>query len=244
VEMVTVPAFGPEWTKNELRDMSKSGRAEDRAYNRNLAWKEWSNDRSGLFGRKWLTRKVITWSFFGLCILIAISLAIFLPRPPSFSSNPNSPLVAQQGSNVPKPSFITGPLANFTFPAVLDLEMNTNGNIIPIHMNNIHTEIYLIDTNKPIATGDTGAFNRAPGKSHPLNIDVTFDYSADNSTDETWTKVHNACRSATLYSSGSRPGLNILIVLTMSIRGLIGHSRSATSISNVNCPIQLPTTSV
>lgn len=67
--MVTVPAFGPEWTKGELRGMSKRGQAEDRAYERNLAWKEWSSDRKGLFGKKWLTRKVLVWTIFGLCVL-------------------------------------------------------------------------------------------------------------------------------------------------------------------------------
>ncbi len=116
---------------------------------------------------------------------VAASLALFLPRAPSFSSNPNAPLTARQGSNVPNSSFSTGPLANFTFPATLDLEMSTGGNIIPIHMNNVHAEIYLIDTNKPVATGNTGGFTRAPGKTQQLNIDIMFDYSADNSTDQT-----------------------------------------------------------
>ncbi|KAF8334684.1 uncharacterized protein EI90DRAFT_3049835 [Cantharellus anzutake] len=243
VEMVTVPAFGPEWRKDELWAMSTRGRAEERSYRRGLAWKEWTSDRRGLFGKKWLTRKVIVWFTFGLVILIAVSLALFLPRVPSFGSNPNSPLTTQQGSNVPVPSFTNGPVANFTFPAALDLEMDTGGNIIPIHINNIHAEIYLIDTNKLIATGDTGGFTRSPGKTKQLNIDVRFNYAADNTSDQTWALVHNACKSSTFYPSGNRPGLNLFILLTLHIRGLINPPRTSTSISNVNCPIELPTSS-
>jgi hypothetical protein len=64
VELVTVPRFGPEWTKDELRLMTKKGRAEDSKFERQQRWREWNNNKRGLFGQKWLTRKVIVYTIF------------------------------------------------------------------------------------------------------------------------------------------------------------------------------------
>jgi len=169
-----------------------------------------------------------------------VFLAICLPRVPSFGFNPAAPLVAGWGT----PTFTRGPTANFTFRTDLDLEMDTGGNVIPIHLNNIHAKIYSADTQKLIATGDTGGVTRKGNEAAPLNVSVLFDYSADNDTDTTWNLVYNACKSATLYASGSRPGLNIVLVLDLSIRGLLSIHHASTAISNLACPIQLPTSSV
>ena len=68
MELVTVPRFGPEWSKGELRALTKKGRAEDKAYARSEKWREWTHDRKGLFGSKYLTRKVLVWVLFGLAI--------------------------------------------------------------------------------------------------------------------------------------------------------------------------------
>ena len=76
VELVTVPAFGPEWSKSELRAMTKKGRAEEKAFQREAKWKEWKNDNRGLFGSKWLTRKVLVWTAFVLIILCVLSSSV------------------------------------------------------------------------------------------------------------------------------------------------------------------------
>lgn len=149
-------------------------------------------------------------------------LAICLPRVPSFGFNPASPLKQGYGT----PVFTRGPTANFTFRVDLDLEMSTSGNLIPLHMNNLHASIYSADTQKLIATGDTHGFTQKGGTSKPLNVSVLFDYSANNDSDTTCKRclfsltfspnVHNrsvgnlvysACKSSSLYASGSRPGM-------------------------------------
>ncbi|KAF9516349.1 hypothetical protein BS47DRAFT_1381074 [Hydnum rufescens UP504] len=239
VELVTVPAFGPEWTKGELRAMTKKGRAEEKALHRDAKWKEWKNDNRGLFGKKWLTRKAIVWTLFVLIILMAVGLAICLPRVPSFAFNPTAPISTP--TNTSNPVVTRGPTANFTFDAVLDLEMSTGGNIIPLHMNNIHANVFIVDTNKLVAQGNTGSFNRKGGTTRRLDIPVLVNYVAPNDTDTTWNLLYSACKSST---TSSRPGLNILIVLDMSIRGLIGTAHTSTSISNLPCPITLPSSSV
>lgn len=69
VEMVTVPALGPEWKASEMRDMTKSGRREKKMESRDTYWKEFRRGERGLFGKRWLTRKFIVFFMFGLVIV-------------------------------------------------------------------------------------------------------------------------------------------------------------------------------
>jgi hypothetical protein len=76
VEMVTVPAFGPEWGKSEMKDMTKAGKREKKNEGRRRAWKEWSRDQRGLCGSKWLTRRVVVFILFGLCVMYVLSVLV------------------------------------------------------------------------------------------------------------------------------------------------------------------------
>lgn len=66
VEMVTVPAMGAEWSKDELKNMTKRGRKEDKRERRKEFWKAWNRDQRGLCG-KYFTRRVLVFFLFGLC---------------------------------------------------------------------------------------------------------------------------------------------------------------------------------
>ena len=65
--MVTVPAMGAEWSKDELKNMTKAGRKEKKAESRKEFWTAWRRDQRGLCG-KWFTRRVLVFFLFGLCI--------------------------------------------------------------------------------------------------------------------------------------------------------------------------------
>lgn len=73
VELVTVPRFGAEWTKDELRNMTKRGRSEEKTENRKQAWREWNQDRRGLFGIDRLRRKTLVWTLF-IMVIVYVSL--------------------------------------------------------------------------------------------------------------------------------------------------------------------------
>lgn len=68
VEMVTVPALGSEWSKDELRGMTKASRKEAKSDRRREYWKSWNRGERGLCG-KYFTRKVLTFVLFGLCVV-------------------------------------------------------------------------------------------------------------------------------------------------------------------------------
>jgi hypothetical protein len=66
--MVTVPALGPEWLKSEMKDMTKTGRREKKAELRSKKWTAWKRGERGMCG-KYLTRKVLVFTLFGMCVV-------------------------------------------------------------------------------------------------------------------------------------------------------------------------------
>jgi len=67
VEMVTVPALGPEWKASELREVTRSAKKERNAEARGKKWKEWRRGERGLCCH-WFTWRFTVFFVFGLCI--------------------------------------------------------------------------------------------------------------------------------------------------------------------------------
>lgn len=88
VEMVTVPALGAEWGKDELKNMTKAGRREKNAEDLGRKWKLFHRGQYGLFGVKWLTRRTLVFSLFGLCaayVVLLLQFTIYGPNLPRSS---------------------------------------------------------------------------------------------------------------------------------------------------------------
>ncbi|CAE7233934.1 unnamed protein product [Rhizoctonia solani] len=237
VELVTVPALGAEWKASELHDMTKSGRRELRAEERRKKWREFNRDQRGLCGITWAKRTTLVWAVFLLCGIIGIMLAIFIPRVPSFGFLGDMPLnVTSDGGN---PQFSRIP-ANFSFDAVVALQVNTNGQVVlPLHFNNIHATVYDVTTSRQVAEGDLGGYT-VPAKAYSeIQVPIKFSYEAGNSSDITWLNFYNACKSKSQVTDGQRPGLQLRLVLELSIAGLIGKPTAGTQINDANCPIEL-----
>lgn len=66
VEMVTVPALGAEWGREEMRQMTKSARREKKADSRKEKFKAWRRDETGICG-KYFTRRSMVIALFALC---------------------------------------------------------------------------------------------------------------------------------------------------------------------------------
>lgn len=78
VELVTVPALGPEWDRSEMKQMTKSGRRETKNDERRAKWKAWNRGEIGLCGTKWFTKKFLVFFIFTWC---AMSVSIYLFSP-------------------------------------------------------------------------------------------------------------------------------------------------------------------
>lgn len=244
VEMVTVPALGPEWQKSELGAVAKKLKREERAERRKQKWKEWKRGERGLCGR-YFTRKFTAWFCFFLAVAVGIVLIFVIPRVPDFQINQQNPLQQATGSfnkSIPV-SFNRFP-ANFSFPASADLQVDTHSNYLPLVFESIHADVYDLNTDRHIGIGDLGHMTFPAKKFSPLSMPLNFSYVATNDSDQTWVNWYNGCKNKALYADGKRPPVQFRLILGFKIRGLIGTKHTATDVTSANCPIELPQNSV
>jgi hypothetical protein len=241
VEMVTVPALGPEWKKSEMHAMTKAAKRERKAESRKQLWQDWTRGRRG---GKYLNKRVIVFTCFGLIAIIAVVIGICLPRVPSFALSNNTPLANATGtwaSAVPT-EFSRVP-ANFSFPAFADLQVNTDSNYLPLKFTKLHAEVYDLGTGFLIGTGDMGHMTLPKGFPD-IQLPLNFSYVATNDSDTTWTTWYDACQNPSRVTGGVRPGVRFRLDLSMKIFGLPGSYGASTQVANANCPIELPNNSV
>jgi hypothetical protein len=242
VEMVTVPAMGPEWSKNEMREMTKAGRRERKNAQRGNPIQSFRRDKTGLCGIKWLNRKFLTFFIFALIVVIGIILAFTIPRVPGLQFNNFTPLINATntafGRSVPV-EFSRAP-ANFSFPAFAPVQFNTNSNFLTLHITEISGQVLDAETGRQVGNltlGDT----YIPAKTFQVvNLPITFSYIASNDTETTWVNWYDACINPQNAPNGTRPGLNFQLVVQMTIAGLPGTSSASTQVNGANCPVTLP----
>ncbi|KAI9509980.1 hypothetical protein F5148DRAFT_1274975 [Russula earlei] len=241
VEMVTVPALGAEWGKDELKAMTKRGRREEKSEDRSRKWKAFNRGQYGLCGRKWLTRRTLVFVIFALCAAIAIVLAFVIPRVPSFAINGSTPLVPATGwFNTSIPAQFSRFPANFSFPALISLQVDTSGNFLPLVFKHLDAQVYDLDSFRLVGTGHLN-HTKLPAKQFTdIQMPLNFTYLATNDSDLTWINWYNACKNKIQYNGGVRPGLRFRLNIDMDIAGLPTMHSTATTITNAPCPIELP----
>lgn len=230
VELVTVPALGPEWDRTEMKKMTKSGRREYKNDERRAKWRAWNRGEIGLCGTKWFTRRFLVFSIFALCAMsvspvlslfrctyavaatsrvdsVAIVLAITIPRVPGISFYGSSPLAAATGDfNASIPTEFSRSPANFSFPAFADIQVDTTSNIIPLTFNHIGAQVFYPSSGFQIGSGYFGKATLPAHQFPVIQIPLNFSYVAPNDTDPTWVAWYNACKNSGTYTNGVRPG--------------------------------------
>ncbi|KAL1686457.1 hypothetical protein GGG16DRAFT_96872 [Schizophyllum commune] len=240
VEMVTVPALGPEWGKEEMRNMTKKARRERKYESRHDKWVAWKRGERGMCG-KWFNRKMTAWVMFALIIIIALVLAFCIPRVPAVSwANNSQYLVNVTDGDLAdtEPQFSRVP-ANFSFAAAANLQMNTQDNFLSVHFSKIKAKVYDSETNEVVAKGETGSMT-LPAKQYPnVQIPLLFEYSGSNDTDTTWLNWYDGCKNKAASVGGERPALKFKVVLDMHITGLPKSYGGAVTANDAECPFEL-----
>lgn len=116
---------------------------------------------------------------------VALVLGFTVPRVPGFAIN-NEPLRPATGkyANFVPSGFSRAP-ANFSFPAFVALQVDTQANWLPLTFNSIHASVFDLDTTRVVGHGDLGKFT-LPAKSFPnIVFPLNFTYIATNDTDQT-----------------------------------------------------------
>ncbi|KAF6755899.1 hypothetical protein DFP72DRAFT_989966 [Ephemerocybe angulata] len=240
VEMVTVPAMGAEWSKDEMKNMTKRGRKEKKAEERKEFWTAWRRDQRGLCG-KYFTRRVLVFFMFGLVVVIGVVLAFTIPRVPKFAFNSSSPMAPATGAwaNAVPIGFSHAP-ANFSFPAFAALQLDTTSNFLPLRFTSLTADVFDINSDRQVGTGDLGK-RVIPARGFPkILLPLNITYSSANDSDVTWRGWYDACKNRAIYPDGKRTPLKFRLVLDMTILGLPGHQKATAQITDADCPIELP----
>jgi len=241
VEMVTVPALGPEWQRDELRNMTKAGRREKKTESRKHAWKEWNRGHRGMCG-KWFTKRMLVVFLFILCCCIGLILAFTIPRVPVFAFDTDTPLANATGAwKAAIPTIFSRSPTNFSFAGFADLQIDTTSNFLPLTFNNLEATIFDYDTGVQIGTGNLGHRTFPAKKYTSFQLPLNFTYSAVNTSDTTWTAWYDACRNAINDVGGTRPGVSFKLDLKMDIAGLVTKPTTSAEVSNAACPVELAT---
>ena len=204
--MVTVPALGPEWAKDEMHQMTKAGKKERKNESRAQFWKSWNRGERGLCGR-YFTRRVFVFFLFGLCCAyvycfsyrsfadptcldnlfrIALVLGFTFPRVPSFTLVTANPLVNATGPFAKAvPIIFSRSPTNFSFPAFASLEFDTTNSFLPVRFTHISASVFDLDTNQQVGSGSY-AHATLPAQSFPaILLPVNFTYFTSNTSDQT-----------------------------------------------------------
>lgn len=157
---------------------------------------------------------------------IGVVLAITIPRVPGFSINSTSPIVEASGdfNSSITTEFSRSP-ANFSFPGVAQLEVDTSSNILPLTFTKLSALVYDLDTSKKVGKGSLGKQTFPANTFSAMQFPLNFTYTATNDSDTTcelpsgcvifsvadlWTSGvawYDACRNSALNANGTRPGL-------------------------------------
>lgn len=201
--MVTVPALGPEWQRDELRNMTKAGKREKKSESRKHAWKEWNRGHRGMCG-KWFTKRMLVVFLFVLCCWsvlnpypshfyssvnlcsIGLVLAFTIPRVPVIAFDTDTPLANATGAwkNAIPTIFSRSP-TNFSFAGFADLQIDTTSNFLPLTFNNLEATISDYDTGVQIGTANLGRRTFPAKKYTSFQLPLNFTYSAVNTSDTT-----------------------------------------------------------
>jgi len=239
VEMVTVPALGPEWKASEVGVNRKRILKQEQAERRAQKWKEWRRGERGLCGR-YFTRKFTAWFLFAFCIAVGITLVFVIPRVPDFQFNADQPLVnASSAFNKTVPTYFNRAPANFSFPGSAQLQLDTGSSFIPVHLHDIQADVFDLQTSMHIGTGNISSLTLSAKKFTQLSLPLNFTYTASNTSDQTWNNWYNGCRNVANYPNGTRPTVSFRLAIDFHITGLVGTLHAGANVATAECPVEL-----
>lgn len=117
---------------------------------------------------------------------IGVTLAFVIPRVPVFAINGSSPLTSATGwfNQSIAAQFSRAP-ANFTFPANIQLQVDTNSNFLPVVFKHLDAQVYDLNSFQLVATGHLNR-TKFPAKQFiDFQMPLNFSYVATNDSDLT-----------------------------------------------------------
>ena len=233
IELITVPALGNEYTKEELRDMTRPAKRRRKRSHRKKRCQLWVSGQDHLWG--WLSPRVAVFLVFFTLVALGIMLYFVIPRVPTFAILSTNPVVAiPNGASMQ----VSHSPTNWSMDMGFNLRADNRGAWIPTHATNLKMEVTDLNTYIVVGRGqmDSATF-KARGNT-AFQFPVHFSYvSLNASGDQTWLDFYHGC--GPFYPGQTRPTLNLGVRLSMGIKGLVGTKATSSQINNVVCPFTL-----
>lgn len=123
---------------------------------------------------------------------IGITLAFVIPRVPDFAINGTNPLTTATGwFNQSIPAEFSRAPANFSFPANIQLQVDTNSNFLPVVFKSLDAQVYDLNSFRLVGLGHMNRTKLPAKKFTNIQLPLNFSYVATNDSDLT-------CQSAFL----------------------------------------------
>jgi len=117
---------------------------------------------------------------------IGLVLAFTIPRVPGFAINGSTPLIQASGwFNQSIPAQFSRFPANFTFPAAISLQVDTNSNFLPLVFKSLDAQVYDLDSFRLLGKGHMNHTKLPAHKFSDILMPLNFTYVATNDSDLT-----------------------------------------------------------
>ncbi|SNX85900.1 uncharacterized protein MEPE_04609 [Melanopsichium pennsylvanicum] len=235
IELITVPALGNEYTKEELREMTRTAKRRKKRSNRKRRCHLWVSGQDHLWG--WLSPRVAVFIAFFILVALGVMLFFVIPRVPTFAFLSTNPVVAiPNGASMQ----VNHSPTNFSMQMGFNLRASNLNGWIPSHATHLNMEVTDLNTYQKVGKGELDSISFQQRGNTLFQFPVEFSYvSLNTSGDATFQDFYKACGPN--YDGVVRPTLNLAIKLSMKISGLIGTKVTNTQLGNVVCPFTLQT---
>lgn len=233
IELITVPALGNEYTKEELRGMSRSSKRRKKRTHRKRRCQMWVSGDDHLWG--WLSPRVAVFIAFFVLLSLGVMLFFVIPRVPTFAILSTNPVVAiPNGASMR----VNHSPTNFSMTMGFNLRASNRNGWIPTHATDLTLEVVDLNTYAKVGKGKLDSLTFHPRGNTEFQFPVEFSYvSLNNSGDQTFQNFYQGCGPN--YPGQTRPTLNLAIALGMKVSGLIGRKGTNTQLGSVACPFTL-----
>ncbi|SPO32472.1 uncharacterized protein UTRI_04216 [Ustilago trichophora] len=233
IELITVPALGNEYTKEELRDMTRTAKRRKKRTHRKKRCQLWVSGQDHLWG--WLSPRVAVFLAFFTMVALGVLLFFVIPRVPTFAILSTNPVTAIPNGASMK---INRSPTNFSMDMGFNLRANNRNGWIPSHATDLTLDVTDLNTRLKVGSGSLDSVSFKGRGNTLFQVPVHFSYvSLNASGDQTWQDFYQACGA--VYAGQTRPTLNLALKLSMKITGLIGRKETNTQLGNVVCPFTL-----
>lgn len=233
IELITVPALGNEYTKEELRDMTRNTKRRRKRTNRKRKYQLWVSGQDHLWG--WLSPRVAVFIAFFVLVALGVMLFFVIPRVPTFAILSTNPVTAiPNGASMQ----VSHSPTNFSMTMGFNLRANNRNGWLPSHATDLTLEVTDLNTYQKVGQGHMDSISFKGRGLTPFNFPVEMSYvSLNASGDQTFQDWYKGCGPN--YEGTTRPTLNLALSLAMNIRGLVGRKQTNTQVNDVICPFTL-----